>query len=185
MPFKSKAQNAWAHTPAGTKALGGAAKVKEWEGSTDYSHLPQKLAKGGVVKSVDQDVGDHIPKGEPFHHQRMAGGGGKGGHTHKGGIGGHNDGHGIYAEGGPVRNTGNDKHYKTETRNSSGHFLSTEDRFTGGRKPAGFPDEGITEEDWTKSKGVGLTEPDDAGDCKKLKPVVPHGSAGHYSYAKE
>jgi hypothetical protein len=44
MPFKSKAQNAWAHTPAGTKALGGKAKVKEWEHSTDYSHLPYKVA---------------------------------------------------------------------------------------------------------------------------------------------
>jgi hypothetical protein len=44
MPFESKAQNAWAHTPAGTKALGGKAKVKEWEHSTDYSHLPYKVA---------------------------------------------------------------------------------------------------------------------------------------------
>ena len=49
MPFQSKAQNAWAHTPEGTKALGGAAKVKEWEGATDYSHLPQKKAEGGPV----------------------------------------------------------------------------------------------------------------------------------------
>jgi hypothetical protein len=39
--FKSKAQNAWAHTPEGTKALGGKAKVKEWESSTDYSSLPE------------------------------------------------------------------------------------------------------------------------------------------------
>ncbi len=44
MPFESKAQNAWAHTPAGTKALGGPAKVKEWEHATDYSHLPYKVA---------------------------------------------------------------------------------------------------------------------------------------------
>lgn len=43
MPFKSKAQNAWAHTPKGTKALGGAKAVKEWEGATDYSALPKKV----------------------------------------------------------------------------------------------------------------------------------------------
>jgi hypothetical protein len=44
MPFESKAQNAWAHTPAGTKALGGKEKVKEWEHATDYSHIPYKVA---------------------------------------------------------------------------------------------------------------------------------------------
>ena len=45
MPFESKAQNAWAHTPAGTKALGGKAKVKEWERATDYSDLPVHVHK--------------------------------------------------------------------------------------------------------------------------------------------
>jgi hypothetical protein len=43
LPFESKDQNAWAHTPAGTKALGGKAKVKEWESKTDYSKLPEKV----------------------------------------------------------------------------------------------------------------------------------------------
>ena len=43
MAFKSKAQNAWAHTPAGTKALGGKKKLKEWEVATDYSNLPDKV----------------------------------------------------------------------------------------------------------------------------------------------
>lgn len=45
MPFKSKAQNAWAHTPEGTEALGGADAVKEWESDTDYSALPEKKTK--------------------------------------------------------------------------------------------------------------------------------------------
>jgi hypothetical protein len=45
MPFVSKAQNAWGHTSAGVKALGGASKVKEWESSTDYSSLPKKRTK--------------------------------------------------------------------------------------------------------------------------------------------
>lgn len=44
MSFVSKAQNAWAHTSAGTKALGGEAKVKEWESDTDYSSLPDKTS---------------------------------------------------------------------------------------------------------------------------------------------
>jgi hypothetical protein len=44
MPFLSKKQNAWAHTPTGTKALGGKAKVKEWEQVTDYSKIPYKVA---------------------------------------------------------------------------------------------------------------------------------------------
>lgn len=45
MPFVSKKQNAWAHTPAGTKALGGKKKVKEWEQSTDYAKLPERTKK--------------------------------------------------------------------------------------------------------------------------------------------
>jgi hypothetical protein len=45
MPFESLKQNAWAHTPAGEKALGGPAKVKEWENATDYSKLPEKKKK--------------------------------------------------------------------------------------------------------------------------------------------
>jgi hypothetical protein len=40
VPFKSLKQNAWAHTPAGKKALGGEKAVKEWESSTNYSKLP-------------------------------------------------------------------------------------------------------------------------------------------------
>ncbi len=125
MPFKSKAQNAWAHTAEGTKALGGAGKVKEWEGATDYSHLPGKV---GTMK---------------------------------------------YAEGGPVLKQGNDKHYKTKDRNEYGKFLSTKDRFTDGRKPAGFPEEAKTDEDWTKPAGVGRTDADDCGDTKSLKPIKP------------
>jgi hypothetical protein len=52
MPFRSEAQNAWAHTPEGAKALGGPAKVKEWEGATDYKTLPKRVpahAQGGLV----------------------------------------------------------------------------------------------------------------------------------------
>jgi hypothetical protein len=53
------------------------------------------------------------------------------------------------AEGGPVRVDGTDKHYK-RARNAFGRFLSTKDRFTDGRKPAGFPEETETDENWSK-----------------------------------
>lgn len=42
MPFLSRSQNAWGHTAAGIKALGGPAKVKEWEQETDYQSLPER-----------------------------------------------------------------------------------------------------------------------------------------------
>lgn len=46
MPVKSKAQNAWAHTPEGVKALGGKKKLKEWEVSgSAYDALPEKVSK--------------------------------------------------------------------------------------------------------------------------------------------
>lgn len=48
MPFKSKKQNAWAHTASGTEALGGPAKVKEWESDTNYSSLPEKVESGAA-----------------------------------------------------------------------------------------------------------------------------------------
>ena len=198
MPFKSKAQNAWAHTAAGTKALGGAAKVKEWEGATDYSHLPARkgYSEGGPVKPIEsaaheaketpaeeaweQKTGRELQphhKGMRRHHQNHE-------QPNEPSIGGHNDGHGIFASGGPVRNESNDRFYKTKTRSERGQFLGSEDRFTGGRKPAGFPQEAETEENWVKPKGVGTTDNDDIGDCKSLKPVLPHASGGHHWYGK-
>jgi len=44
MPFKSKAQNAWAHTSEGEEKLGGKEAVKEWESETNYSTLPDKVS---------------------------------------------------------------------------------------------------------------------------------------------
>jgi hypothetical protein len=51
MPFKSKAQNAWGHTKAGMKALGGKKKVEEWESKTNYKTLPKK-AKVGTSRGL-------------------------------------------------------------------------------------------------------------------------------------
>lgn len=42
MPYKSLKQEGWAHTPAGEKALGGPAKVKEWDSATKGKKLPKK-----------------------------------------------------------------------------------------------------------------------------------------------
>jgi hypothetical protein len=42
MPWKSKKQQAWGHTAAGQKALGGSAAVSEWDSATNFSGLPEK-----------------------------------------------------------------------------------------------------------------------------------------------
>lgn len=42
MPYKSEAQKKWAHTPEGTKALGGTAAVKEWDAATGSRKLPRR-----------------------------------------------------------------------------------------------------------------------------------------------
>lgn len=43
MPYTSEAQRAWAHTPEGEKALGGAAKVAEWDSASKGKELPQHV----------------------------------------------------------------------------------------------------------------------------------------------
>lgn len=48
MPYKSKAQERWAHTEKGKKALGGDAKVAEWDSASKGRKLPEKApAKKG------------------------------------------------------------------------------------------------------------------------------------------
>ena len=42
MPYKSKAQERWAHTPTGQKAL-GAAGVAEWDKKSKGKKLPEKV----------------------------------------------------------------------------------------------------------------------------------------------
>jgi hypothetical protein len=61
MPYTSDAQRRWAHTRAGTEALGGAEKVKEWDKASKGKDLPMyakgtgarpaKYAEGGPVLS--------------------------------------------------------------------------------------------------------------------------------------
>lgn len=45
MPFKSRKQRAWAYTKSGTKALGGKAKVAEWQKATGKRKLPLRAKK--------------------------------------------------------------------------------------------------------------------------------------------
>lgn len=48
MPFQSKAQQRFLE--AHPEKVGGRAKLKEWEGATDFSHLPER--KKGVSKTA-------------------------------------------------------------------------------------------------------------------------------------
>lgn len=52
MPYESEAQQGWAHTAEGTKALGGPEKVAEWDRASKGLKLPghvQKHEQGGPV----------------------------------------------------------------------------------------------------------------------------------------
>lgn len=46
MPWKSKSQRAWGHSPEGTKALGGKKAVEEWDKATGDRKLPKRVKKG-------------------------------------------------------------------------------------------------------------------------------------------
>ncbi len=45
MPWKSVQQARWGHSQAGQKALGGPAKVAEWDAATPKGSLPQRAPK--------------------------------------------------------------------------------------------------------------------------------------------
>lgn len=45
MPYKSEKQRRWAHTPAGTKVLGGKKKVEEWDRASKGMKLPERAGK--------------------------------------------------------------------------------------------------------------------------------------------
>ncbi len=51
-PYESDAQRKWAHTEAGTKALGGKAKVAEWDAASKGKKLPEHKAKKGMSKGM-------------------------------------------------------------------------------------------------------------------------------------
>lgn len=45
MPYESDSQRRWAHTPAGTKALGGPKAVAEWDAASKGKKLPERKGK--------------------------------------------------------------------------------------------------------------------------------------------
>ena len=49
MPWASKSQARWGHSPTGVKALGGAAKVSEWDQATPKGSLPDKKPPGALL----------------------------------------------------------------------------------------------------------------------------------------
>lgn len=52
MPWASKAQQRWGNS-IGVKALGGKAKVAEWNNSTDYSKLPKRApGRNGSIQKL-------------------------------------------------------------------------------------------------------------------------------------
>lgn len=61
MPFKSDAQRRWAHTAEGTKALGGADKVAEWDAMTRGMKLPEKVEKKKEPTGIEK-----LAKGAKF-----------------------------------------------------------------------------------------------------------------------
>jgi len=61
MPLKSQAQRRWAHSPTGVKALGGKAKVAEWEAETP-KNIPERVGKKRATPSgrADREQRSHM-----------------------------------------------------------------------------------------------------------------------------
>lgn len=59
MPWKSKAQERWGNSEAGEEALGGEAKVAEWNKATKGKKLP-KVAKHPVQEK--HDMAEHVSR---------------------------------------------------------------------------------------------------------------------------
>jgi hypothetical protein len=53
VPFKSKAQERFAYSKEGTRALGGKSKVAEWQSVTNQNALPERVTpkKKGALGS--------------------------------------------------------------------------------------------------------------------------------------
>lgn len=54
MPYLSKAQQRWAHSPKGEKALGGKEKVAEWDSATKGKALPERVGKTKGQSTLDK-----------------------------------------------------------------------------------------------------------------------------------
>lgn len=156
MPFVSKAQNGWAHTPEGTKALGGPAAVKEWEGATDYKSLPGHVghhAQGGTVnKGARSEIGHFASGGAVLPRSE------------------------DWKKTPDSRFLPGQKKPKPESSDAYGAFLDGMDKFSG-INPAADPIVAkgkANEEDWAKGgKADDLSAR--SGDAKSEKPRLPRG----------
>jgi hypothetical protein len=68
LPFESKAQQRFLE--AHPEKVGGRAKLKEWEGATDFSHLPEhkNMAKGKHHEFSHSTVHHHSDGSHTMHH---------------------------------------------------------------------------------------------------------------------
>lgn len=55
MPYKSDAQRRWAHTESGKKALGGEAKVREWDRESKGRDLPERKGENHRPKHLSRE----------------------------------------------------------------------------------------------------------------------------------
>ncbi len=55
-PYRSDAQRRWAHTEAGTKALGGDAAVSHWDKESKGKDLPERVAKDEAQRRMTRDA---------------------------------------------------------------------------------------------------------------------------------
>lgn len=62
MPYKSDAQRRWAHTPSGEQALGGPAKVAEWDAASKGMKLPERKAPAKAPTVAHQRVAKALMK---------------------------------------------------------------------------------------------------------------------------
>lgn len=155
MPYTSAAQRGWAHTPEGEKALGGPAKVAEWDHASKGLSLPAHAhAQGGPVMNKGYlGKTEHFAQGGPVLGERSK--------FVKDDDGDYEIKNSRHAKGGE----------------NFGNFLDGQDRFTS----QNFAEQGTPaneqrlkpDEDWSKGHVKDIARRQ--GDSKSEKPVKPRG----------
>ena len=150
MPYVSRAQQGWAHTPAGTKALGGPAKVQEWDQASKGQH------------GLPQHVGSKMNKGYQGKVESFAAGGPVLGRVKN------------WAKDGNVKNPTNT--VEADDKPNYGKLIGGVDRFTSHNlADAGEPaniQRTKPDEDWSKGK-PGMMTNKRSGESKSGAPVKP------------
>jgi hypothetical protein len=151
MPYVSGAQRGWAHTPAGTKALGGAAKVAEWDAASKGQHVPYKVGDHAVSNKGYQGKTESFAAGGPVLGRQK-----------------------NWAKEGNVKNPTNTT--EAHDKPNYGSLIGGVDRFTSHNlADAGEPaniQRTKPDEDWSKGK-AGMIKNKRSGDSKSEAPVKP------------